>query len=52
MPWKNPRCPKCWGKTKKHATSITKVDTWIFVCKLCGWLFEDWAHVSKRNRLT
>ncbi len=48
MPWKNPRCPKCKGKTKKQ--SVVTINTWIYICKTCNWLFEHWSHISKKDK--
>lgn len=48
MPWKNPRCPECGGKTKKEAESLDK-EKWYYRCKFCQKLFLHWGH-KKRER--
>ena len=48
MPWKNPKCPKCRGKSKKVGEAVVK---WIYKCNYCGYLFQDWGRIPKRNNL-
>jgi hypothetical protein len=50
MPWKNPHCPVCHGKTKKIAVSINP-DKWIYQCnsrKGEQHIFETWGHRSEK----
>ena len=50
MPWKNPSCKKCKGKTRKLKDSINNPKKWVYKCKYCGFEFEWWGHFPDRFR--